>query len=304
MKGLMHRSAGVAAAVILATSIGPVAAQGLKTAKLSNKVTAIFGGGGNAATFEYEGGLLLIDDKTSKVGGPLLATLQNISSKPVRFVLNTHWHRDHAGNNEKLGELGAVILSHDNVRKRLSVDNFMPAFNAKVAAKKPIGLPILTFTTETTFHLAGEEISIFHMPNAHTDGDSAVMFKNANILHAADLFFNTLYPFIDTDSGGSIDGVIKAADRMLAMVNDQTKIIPGHGPLSDAKGLKRYRDMLSTIRGRVAKLIDEGKELKEVLAATPSKDYDAGWANKFNLGFTKPDVFVSRVYADLKKNKK
>ncbi len=178
MHGYMYRSVGVAVAVIWAVGMGPVAAQGLKTAKLSDKITAIFGGGGNAATFEYAGGLLLIDDKTSKVGAPLLATLQKISSKPVGFVLNTHWHRDHAGNNEKLGELGAVIFSHDNVRKRLSVDTFMRAFNAKVPAKKPIGLPIVTFTTETTFHLAGEEISIVHMAKAHTDGDSAVHFKN------------------------------------------------------------------------------------------------------------------------------
>ena len=170
--------------------MGPVAAQGPKTAKLSDKITVIFGGGGNAATFEHEGGLLLVDDKYSKVGKPLLAALQKISSKPVRFLLNTHWHRDHAGSNENLGEIGAVILSHDNVRKRLSVDNFMPAFNAKVAAKKPIGLPVLAFTTETTFHLAGEEISIFHLANAHTDGDSAVHFKNANVIHAADVFFS------------------------------------------------------------------------------------------------------------------
>jgi glyoxylase-like metal-dependent hydrolase (beta-lactamase superfamily II) len=223
------------------------------------------------------------------------AAVATLTSKPVRFVLNTHWHGDHTGGNKDLGESGTLIVAHENVRKRMSTDQFIEAFGMKEPAADPAALPVVTFTDAVTFHLNGDEIYAFHVAPAHTDGDSVVQFRKANVLHGGDTFFNGMYPFIDLSSGGSVNGMISAADRMLALAGEATKIIPGHGPLGTKADLKAYRDMLATSRDRVAALVKAGKTLEQVTAARPTADLDAKWGQ----GFIKPDPWVSILYKDL-----
>jgi glyoxylase-like metal-dependent hydrolase (beta-lactamase superfamily II) len=213
----------------------------------------------------------------------------------VRFVLNTHWHGDHTGGNENLGRAGALIVAHDNVRTRMSTDQFMNNLADTVKASPRGALPVVTFSDTVTFHINGDEVRAFHVPPAHTDGDAIVHFRRADVVHMGDTYFNGLYPYIDLSSGGSVDGVIAAADRVLAMAGEGTRIIPGHGPLSGRAELRAYRDMLSTVRDRVRGLAREGKTLQQVQAAKPSAEFDAKWGG----GFMKPDSFVRVVYGSV-----
>ena len=233
---------------------------------------------------------------TTKLGDGLIL---KVTDKPVRFVVNTHWHGDHTGGNEAMGDSGAVIVAHDNVRKRLSTEQFMALFNKKVPPAPEKALPVVTFAEGLTFHVNGDEMQVFHVDPAHTDGDSFVYFKKADLLHMGDVFTPAGYPFVDLGSGGKVEGFIKDADRALAMVHDKTRIVGGHGPMTDKVKLKAWRDMLATIRDRVAKLIAAGKSLADVKAAKPTAEYDAVWGK----AFIKPDVLVETFYQDLSAKK-
>jgi len=214
--------------------------------------------------------------------------------------MNTHWHFDHTGGNENLGQDGVVIVSHDKVRQRMSKDNFIKAFNKKVPAASKIALPVITFNDSMTFHLNNEEIEIIHQSNAHTDGDSVVFFKTSNVIHTGDIFFNGFYPFIDESSNGDINGVIKAATYILSRANDQTKIIPGHGALSNKKELTKYRDTLIILRDRMEKLIKEGKSIEEIIQMKPNADLDKTWGK----GFLSPENFLKILYGVIKHSHK
>jgi cyclase len=215
----------------------------------------------------------------------------------VRFVLNTHWHFDHTGGNENLGKAGAVIVAQENVRKRLSKEGFIAFFGMKTKPEPPIALPVVTFTRDLSFQLNGEEIRAFHVPRAHTDGDTIVHFAKSDVIHMGDAFFNKMYPFIDTSSGGTVAGVLAAADRVLKTAGDKTKIIPGHGPLGTKADLKAYRDMLAAVSARIADQVKQGRKLEEVVAAKPTAQYDEGWGK----GFLAADKFVEMLYGNLKK---
>jgi len=190
-----------------------------------------------------------------------------------------------------------VIIAQENVRKRLSSEGFIAFFGMKTKAEPPIALPIVTFTRDASFHLNGEDIRAMHAPHAHTDGDTVVQFSKSDVVHMGDTFFNGLYPFIDTSSGGSVAGVLAAADRALKTVGDKTKIIPGHGPLGTKADLKAYRDMLAAVSGRIAAQIKQGKKMEEVVASKPTAQYDAKWGK----GFLPPGKFVEMLYDNLKK---
>jgi cyclase len=220
-----------------------------------------------------------------------------VTSNPVRFVLNTHWHFDHTGGNENLGKAGAIIVAQENVRKRLSTDGFIGFLGMKTKAEPSVALPVVTFRSDVKFHLNGEEIRAFHAPRAHTDGDTIVHFVKSDVIHTGDTFFNGLYPFVDTSSGGTVAGVLAAADRVLKLAGDRTKIIPGHGPLASKADLKTYRDMLAAVSGRITAQIKQGKKLEEVQASKPTAQFDATWGK----GFLSPDKFVEMLYGDLKK---
>lgn len=268
----------------------------IKTQKLSDGIHMLMGAGGNIGVSSGADGVFLIDDQFAPLTDKILAAVKAINPGPVKFVLNTHWHFDHTGGNENLGKRGTVIVAHDNVRKLMSADQVISAFKKKLPAAPKAALPTITFNDTTTFHMNGQTLKIQHLPAAHTSGDSFVHFAGADVIHMGDTFFNGFYPFIDVEHGGSIAGMIKAADAVLKIAGPNTKIIPGHGPLADKKALRAYRDMLRGIHDRVKALIAAGKSKDEAISATPSKAFDAEWGD----GFLKPAQFISFAYASLK----
>jgi cyclase len=267
----------------------------IKATKLADGVYMLTGSGGNLGLSVGEDAVFLVDDQFAPLTEKIKAAIATISDKPVRFVLNTHWHFDHTGGNENLGQAGALIVAHDNVRKRMSVEQFIRDLDMKIPASPPAALPVITFSDTTTFHLNGEGIHAVHVPPAHTDGDSLVHFRKANVIHMGDTYFNGMYPFFDRSSGGSLEGMIGAAEKALALADGSTKIIPGHGPLGDKKTLEGYLNMLRTARERVKKLVDAGKTADEVVAAKPLVEFDGTWGK----GFIPPDQFLRLVHASL-----
>ena len=268
----------------------------IKTEAVADGIYMLSGMGGNMGACVGADGMFLIDDEFAPLSGKILAALGRISDRPLRFIINTHWHGDHTGGNENLAETGAVIMAQDNVRLRMSRENVMKLFNRTIPPSPPGALPVVTFNDGITVHLNGHEILIKHLANAHTDGDAFVYFQDANVIHTGDIFFNGSYPVIDLDSGGSIDGMISAADAILALADDHTRLIPGHGPLGDKKALEAYRDMLVKVRDRVRKLMDEGKSLQQIQQLKPNADLDGAWGK----GMITPDIMLQVVYQSLK----
>ncbi|MES2318716.1 MAG: MBL fold metallo-hydrolase [Pseudomonadota bacterium] len=269
----------------------------VKAEKLSANTYMLTGAGGNLGVSVGTDGVFLVDDQYAPMSGKIKAAIAAITDKPVKFVINTHWHGDHTGGNEAFGKSDTIIVAHENVRKRMSSDQLIEFLNMPVKASPALALPVITFTRDVTFHLNGEELYVFHVPNGHTDGDAVVHFKGSNLVHMGDLFFNKLYPFIDTSSGGTVDGVIAAVDRVLAESNDSTRFIPGHGALASKADLVAYRAMLATIASRIKTLVKEGKTQAQAIAARPTADFDPIWGK----GFISPDRMVEMLYKDLKK---
>jgi len=287
-----------AAALALAA---PAAAQGpdfekvqIKTEKVAEGIWVLAGAGGNIAVSAGADGVFLVDDEWAPMTPKVKAAVAAISDRRLRFILNTHWHPDHTGGNKDLGEAGALIVAHDNVRLRMSTDQFIEAMGMKFAPSPARALPVVTFNDAVTLHLNGDDVEAFHVPPAHTDGDAIVHFRRAGVVHMGDLFFNGMYPFVDLSSGGSFEGYIAAADRALAL-GEGTRIIPGHGPVGTRADLRAYRDMLVTVRDRVKPLVQAGKTPAEVVAARPIADLDAKWGQ----GFMKPEQFLEIVAKSL-----
>lgn len=255
----------------------------------------ITGSGGNIVASTGADGTFLIDDQYAPLTGKIQAALATVTDQPVRFVVNTHWHGDHVGGNENLGKAGAVIVAHDNVRLRMSTDQFLAAFNSTVPAAPAKALPVVTFGEGLSLHLNGDLMRVIHVANAHTDGDALVYFEQANVLHMGDAYFNGLYPFIDLGSGGGIHGMIAAVARGVALSDADTAVVPGHGPLSDRAGLKAYGEMLATFRDRIAELKDAGKTLDEVVAARPTAEHD----EQLGGAFISPERLVGFIYESL-----
>ena len=253
------------------------------------------GRGGNIGLSVGEDATFIIDDQYAPLTDKIVAAIGAITDRPVDFVLNTHWHGDHSGGNENFGQAGALILAHDNVHKRMATGQSM-ATGREVPPAPAAALPVVTFNDTLTLHINGQSIRGLHVHNAHTDGDTILYFPQANVLHMGDTFFNGMYPFIDRSSGGHIDGMIAAAARALALADEGTKIIPGHGPLADRADLERYHAMLAAIRGRVAALMAEGRTLEEIQAEKPTADFDASVNAD---GFIKPDRLVGFIYDSL-----
>jgi glyoxylase-like metal-dependent hydrolase (beta-lactamase superfamily II) len=233
----------------------------IKAEKLSDTVYMLTGEGGNIGLSIGEDAVLMIDDQFAPLTPKIQEAIAKLTPKPVKLLVNTHWHSDHTGGNENFGRAGALIVAHENVRKRLSTDGFVEFLGMKTKAEPRIALPTITFARETVFNVNGDELRVVHVPNAHTDGDAIVYFTKSNVIHMGDIFFNKLYPFIDSSSGGSAAGVIASADRVLKTAREDTRIIPGHGPLASKADLKAYRDMLATVSGRIQKQVKSGKSL-------------------------------------------
>jgi cyclase len=267
----------------------------IESVPLGDGLAMLTGRGGNIGVAFGANGVLLVDDQYAPLTEKIRAAVAKLSDQPIRFVLNTHWHGDHTGGNESFGRAGAVIVAHDNVRTRMSVEQVMAAFDRTVPASPHAALPVLTFPESVTFHLNGDELHVFHVDPAHTDGDAIVHWKKANVVHMGDTFFNGLYPFIDLSSGGHVDGMVAAGERVLALSNEETRIVPGHGPLADRADLRGYVAMLKTVRGRIAEQVAAGRSLDEILAAKPTADLDAKWGG----GFMSPDNFTRFVAMSL-----
>ena len=270
----------------------------IKTQKLTDTTYMLIGAGGNIGLSVGEDAVFMIDDQFAPLTPKILAAVKAITAKPVKFVLNTHWHFDHTGGNENLGKDGALIVAHNNVRKRMNSEQLIEFLGMPTKPSPKAALPVVTFSTDMSFHINGDEVVCLHMPRAHTDGDAIVHFVNSNVIHMGDIYFNGMYPFIDTSSGGTVAGVIAAVDRALAIARDDTKIIPGHGPLATKADLKAYRDMLAALSERVAKMMKEGKKLEEIVAAKVTADYDEKWGK----GFLRPEKFSEMLVKNLLKN--
>jgi cyclase len=271
----------------------------IKTQKAGNGVYMLTGQGGNLGVSAGPDGVFLIDDQFAPLTEKIRTAIATLSDKPIRFVLNTHWHPDHTGGNENIGKGETVIMAHDNVRKRLSVDNFIEMFQMEAPAMGKAGLPVITFSDSLTLHLNNDEILVTHVENAHTDGDAIIVFKQANVIHAGDTYFAGMYPFIDSNSGGSVEGTLKAIRRILALADENTVIIPGHGPISNKSGLTAYSDMLETISNRIRTMINKQTSLQQIQAARPTQDYDETYGG----GFIKNEAFVEMLYQDIARSR-
>ena len=268
----------------------------IKTTKVADGIYLLEGSGGNIGVSVGDDGVIVIDDEFAPLTPKIQAAIAAITPKPIKFVLNTHWHGDHTGGNENMAAAGAVIVAHDNVRKRMSAGQFMEIMKTQVPPAPPRALPIVTFSSDVTLHLNGEDIHVVYAGPAHTDGDSIVVFPKAKVVHMGDCFMTVSYPFVDLGSGGSFDGFVAVAEKVLGMVDDSFKIIPGHGALSTKTDLKGWRDMLSTIRTRVKKQADAGKPLD----AIQKQKLTAEWDDKWGKAFIKPDQIVEFAFTAVK----
>src|SRR5437763_3511380 len=264
----------------------------MKVQKVAGSVYMIEGAGGNIGASVGDDGIVVVDDEFRPLAEKIEAALKGIADKPVKFVLNTHWHGDHTGGNPHFGEK-APIIAQENVRKRLASGGKTRFGEVKPAEK--VALPVITFENDVTVHLNGEDIRAIHVPNGHTDGDSVIFFPKANVVHMGDDFFNGgMFPFIDIDSGGSVQGMIAGGEKVLAETPDDVKIIPGHGPLGTKDDLRKFITMLKETSAAVAAGIKQGKTLDQLKQEKILAKWDA-----YGQSFIKTDVFVEILYASL-----
>jgi cyclase len=276
------RLGAVAAVAALLALTSPLQAQNFDTVQVravpvAGSVHMLQGAGGNIGLVVGDDAVFVVDDQFAPLTQKVLAAIKSVTPQPVRFVLNTHWHFDHTGGNENMGKAGALIFAHENVRRRMSKDQFIEALKRTEPAAPRGALPVVTFTDTVSFHLNGDSIVVFHVAPAHTDGDAVVLFTRANVVHTGDLFVSASFPFVDRSSGGSIHGIIAAAERILAATNAGTRIIPGHGPLADRARVQAYHDMLVVMRDRMRKEVAAKHTIEQVLASKITAEYDASW---------------------------
>ena len=268
----------------------------IKAQPVRGGVYMLTGSGGNMGLSVGSDANFLVDDQFAPLSPKIQAAIATISPQPVRFVINTHWHGDHVGGNETFGNAGALLVAHDNVRKRMSVEQFSELFNRRTPASPAAALPVVTFTDSLTFHINGDDLVALHVPPAHTDGDVVVRFTKADVIHMGDTFMTAgSYPLVDIGSGGNVNGFVAAADAALAVCGPQTMVIPGHGPLSDCAGLREWRNMIVSVRDRVSAEMKRGRTLDQIKSAGLTTSYDGRWNN----GFIKAPMFVEMVYRSL-----
>ena len=267
----------------------------IKTTKVANNFYTLEGQGGMVGVLAGPDGVLLVDTQFAPLTDKLVAAVKQVSTSPIRFVINTHVHGDHTGGNENFGKLGATIFARGELRDRL----IHPAPGANGAVVKPspeAALPMVIYSGPVTFHMDGEEVDLIPVPRAHTDGDTMVHFHMADVIMTGDFYRSVGYPNIDRVNGGSLNGMLDGLGAVVALAGPNTKIIPGHGPTVDRTAVAAQRDMILVLRDRVAKLVQQGKTAEEVLAAHPTADYDA----KIPMVAQTADRFIGQLYAELK----
>jgi cyclase len=253
----------------------------------------LFGIGGNIAVSVGTNGTLLVDDQFPRMMGRIDEALASVGSDGIDFVVNTHWHFDHAEGNLTLGPRGAWLVAHSNSRAMMADEHLIDlvAVKYRQQAYPEAAWPVITYDDGMQFHFNGERIDLLHAGPAHTTGDTAVIFRKRNAVHLGDVFNNTGYPFIDAGNGGSIDGVIEFCSAVLRELDQDSIVIPGHGPISDYRGLADYIQMLRVVRERIASLIARGSTLEDVMAAKPTADFDERYGD--------PAMLIDRAYASL-----
>jgi cyclase len=281
-----------------AAAVGPACAQQdlskveIRAEPLAPGIAVLFGEGGNIGVSHGEDGTLLIDDQFAPLTPKIEEAVAKLGATPVKFLINTHWHGDHTGGNENLGKAGAIIMAHDNVRVRMATPQVRGT--RTIGPSPKVALPVITYHDGLSLHVNGDEVRTHHVHDAHTDGDSIVHWKKANILHMGDLFFHKVtLPFIDLNSGGSARGLLAATEKALTLANDQTRVIPGHGPMATRADLVAYRDMLKSVIGAVEAGIKAKKQLKDIQAAKPAAKWETPG------GFISGDAFVETVHKSL-----
>ncbi|HXV63076.1 MAG TPA: MBL fold metallo-hydrolase [Vicinamibacteria bacterium] len=257
----------------------------IKIHPVAGQVYYLEGQGGNIGLFIGNDGVFLIDDQYAPLTEKIVAAIRTLSDEPIRFLINTHMHPDHTGGNENFGKMGTLIFGHDNVRHQMQVAGYKEA------------PPLVTYGEDMSFHINGETVYVFKTPDAHTNGDSYILFRGSNVVHTGDIYRTTSYPYVDTANGGSFLGTIKALDLLIEISDANTKIIPGHGVISNVAEVRAWRDMLLVIRDRVKSSIEAGKSLEETQGAGLTKEYDARWESGRRIGSAA--TLIEAAYNDL-----
>jgi cyclase len=265
----------------------------MKATKVAGNVYMLEGAGGNIGVSVGEDGLLIVDDQFAPLADKIRAALKGLADKKLRFILNTHWHGDHTGGNVVFGP-EATIIAHDNVRKRLATEQKSAVFNSTTPPSPKEALPVITFDQSLSVHFNGEDIRAIHYPHGHTDGDSVIFFSASNVVHLGDDFFAGRFPFVDLESGGSVEGLIKNIGELLGKIPQDAKLIPGHGPISTVDDLKSYYRMLQQTTEIVRQKMSAGKTLDQI----KSEGLPAEWA-PWGAGFIKTDRWVETIYKSL-----
>lgn len=256
-------------------------------------VAVLFGEGGNIGVSYGEDGTILIDDQFAPLTEKIEAAVEELGAQPAKYVINTHWHFDHTGGNENLGKEGATIIAHDKVRVRLIKGN-PDSKMFPVPPAPPEALPVITYDRGITMHLNGDTIDVMFIGGGHTDGDSIVVWREKNVVHMGDLYFKVPgWPFLDMNSGGSVTNLLFSLDTALAMMDDETMVIPGHGPMSNKNEMMAYRNIVGEAVTRIRALKNSGSTLEEAIAARPLDSFERG------SGFIDSDTFIGFVWADL-----
>ena len=265
----------------------------IKATKVAGNVYMLEGAGGNIGVSVGADGILIVDDQFAPLADKIKASLKTLNPGKLRFILNTHFHNDHTGGNVAFGP-DAPIIAHDNVRKRLSTDQYSKVFKSTTPASPKEALPVITFNQSLTVHFNGEEIRAIHFPQGHTDGDSVIFFSASNVVHLGDDFFAGRFPFVDLDSGGSVEGLAKNIGELIGKIPPEAKLIPGHGPISTLDDLKAYHRMLLETTDIVRKKIAAKKSLEEI----KQEGLPAEW-NSWGTGFIKTDLWLELIYRSL-----
>ena len=272
-----------------------MAANPIQSQKLAENLTMLSGPGGNVVVLNGADGKVVVDTFVSPAWPKLKESLDAISNAPLKTVINTHWHFDHTDNNAPLHGAGATVLAHENTKKRMSEAHDLLVLNLHFPPSPADALPQQTFATTHKLQANGETLALQHVAPAHPDTDIFIHFEKANVIQTGDVSFNGVYPYIDAGTGGKVGGMIAANDKILKLANNDTKIVPGHGPLGTKADIVRFRDMLVTTRDRVQKLKSDGKSAQEAVAAKPLADLEDAWGK----GFFNGDVFVQILYSAL-----
>ncbi|MBL7872182.1 MAG: MBL fold metallo-hydrolase [Cyclobacteriaceae bacterium] len=267
--------------------------------KVTEQIYMLKGSGGNIGVLLGKEGTLMIDNQFAPLSNKINGAIKTLDPGEIRFAINTHVHGDHSGGNENFYKMGATLVAHDNVRTRMMKETVNARTNKTTPPRDKEAWPVVTFADKLNFHLNGEDVILHHFDRGHTDGDVIVQFKNANVVHTGDAFVRYGYPYIDLTNGGGINGFINTLDKILLLLDDNTKVIPGHGEVATKADVKKVRDGVADIRDQVAAALKKGKKVEDIAALGITDKYEAEWGK----GFVKGKDFVLMVAENLKISK-